>query len=137
MQYAYISTNFRICTTCQAQVPVLFNLAATVLLCRIGACEAPSPFKITWPVILFLYYPLLACFIHIQSCGDMSQYTGPDTITKDPRAFIEDLARRKGTFTDAFKRKAKEEAENGRGDMLQAIEGSEENREDLSRALKM
>jgi hypothetical protein len=51
--------------------------------------------------------------------------------------YIEDLARRKGTFTDAFRRQAKEEAVNGRPGMLQAVEGSEEIREDLSKALQM
>jgi hypothetical protein len=61
----------------------------------------------------------------------------PVTTTEDARAVIEELARRKGTFTDVFKREAKEEAENGRKGMLQAIEGSEEIREDLAKALKM
>jgi predicted transcriptional regulator len=50
---------------------------------------------------------------------------------------IEEIARRKGTFTDAFRREAKIEAKNGRRGMLEAMEGSEEIREDLSKSLKM
>ncbi|KAF2262892.1 hypothetical protein CC78DRAFT_605161 [Lojkania enalia] len=56
---------------------------------------------------------------------------------EEARAEIEELARRKGTFTDAFKREAEEEAKKGRKGMLQAIEGSEEIREDLEKALKI
>lgn len=67
----------------------------------------------------------------------MGKNSGPVTTTEDARAVIEELARRKGTFTDAFRREAEEEAENGRKGMLQAIEGSEEIREDLSKALKI
>lgn len=74
---------------------------------------------------------------HVQSYGDMGTNLGPVTTTEDARAIIEDLARGKGAFTDAFRREAKEEAENGRKGMLQAIEGSEEIREDLAKALKM
>lgn len=67
----------------------------------------------------------------------MSENAGRVTTTEDARAFIEKLARRKGTFTDAFRREAKEEAENGREGMLEAIECGEEIREDLAKALKM
>lgn len=62
---------------------------------------------------------------------------GSETTTTEARAIIEELARRKGTFTHAFKLQAEEEARNGRNGMLQAIEGSEEIREDLAKALKM
>ena len=57
--------------------------------------------------------------------------------TEKARAFIEGLARRKGTFTDAFRRKAEAKAKEGEDELLQAIEGSEEIRIDLSKALKM
>ena len=57
--------------------------------------------------------------------------------TKDARAVIEELARRKGTFTHAFRLQAEEEARNGRQGMLQVLEGSEDIREDLTQALKM
>ena len=68
---------------------------------------------------------------------DMGKILGPVRTTKDARAVIEEIARRKGFFSDAFRREAEEEAENGRKGMLQAIESSEENREDLAKALKM
>jgi hypothetical protein len=74
---------------------------------------------------------------HVQGCGDMDKDIAPVTTTEDARAFIEELARRKGTFTDEFKQEAKDEAKSGRKGMLQAIEGSEEIREDLVKALKM
>lgn len=67
----------------------------------------------------------------------MGKNSGPVTTIEDARVVIEELARRKGTFTDAFRREAKEEAENGRKGMLQAIESGEEIREDLAKALKM
>lgn len=67
----------------------------------------------------------------------MGKKSRPVTTIKDARVVIEELARRKGTFTDAFRREAEEEAENGRKGMLQAIEGGEEIREDLAKALKM
>ena len=51
--------------------------------------------------------------------------------------FIEAFARSKGTFTPDFRIWAKEEAADGRPGMLQAVEGSEEIREDLSKALQM
>lgn len=63
--------------------------------------------------------------------------SGSVTTTKDARAVIEELARRKGTFTHAFRLQAEEEARNGRSGMLLAIEGSEEIREDLAQTLKM
>jgi hypothetical protein len=50
---------------------------------------------------------------------------------------IEEIARRKGTYAESFKRQAEEEAREGRRGMLQAIQGAEEIREDLSKALKM
>lgn len=57
--------------------------------------------------------------------------------TEDARAVIEELALRKGTFTRAFRLQAEAEARDGRSGMLQAIQGSEEIREDLARTLKM
>jgi hypothetical protein len=80
---------------------------------------------------------LFATLIHVQSWSDMGKNSGPGTTVEDPRAFIEELARRKGTFTDAFRREAEEEAEKGRKSMLQMIEGGEEIREDLAKALEM
>jgi hypothetical protein len=67
----------------------------------------------------------------------MGKNSGPVTTIEDARTVVEELARRKGTFTDAFRREAEEEAENGRKGMLQAIEDGEEIREDLATALKM
>jgi hypothetical protein len=67
----------------------------------------------------------------------MGEDSVPVTTKKEARAVIEELARRKGTYTDAFKREARAEAEKGRKGMLQAIEGREEVREDLAKALKM
>jgi hypothetical protein len=67
----------------------------------------------------------------------MGKNSGPLMTKKDARAVIEELSRLKGTFTDAFRREAEEEAENGRKGMLQAIEGGEEIREDLAKALNM
>lgn len=58
-------------------------------------------------------------------------------LTDPAREYIEELARRKGTFTESFRRQAEEEAESGRPTLLQVIQGSEENREDLSNALQM
>lgn len=73
---------------------------------------------------------------HVQSYGGMDTHSDPVTTTEDARAVIEELARRKGTFTHAFKREAEKEAKNGRKGMLQAIEGSEEIREDLAKLLE-
>lgn len=67
----------------------------------------------------------------------MDKNSGPVTANEDACAVMEELARRKGTFTHEFKREAEEEARNGRKGTLQAIEGSEEIREDLAKALKM
>lgn len=67
----------------------------------------------------------------------MDESQGLVVTKKDARAVIEELARLKGTFTRAFRREAENEAENGRKGMLQAIQGSEEIREDLVKALKM
>lgn len=67
----------------------------------------------------------------------MDKNSDPVTTNEDARAVIEELARRKGTFTYEFKREAEEEAKNGRKGTLQAIEGSEEIREDLAKALEM
>lgn len=67
----------------------------------------------------------------------MDTSSGPVTTTEDARAVIEEIARLKGTFTHEFRQEAEEEAKNGRKGMLQAIEGSEEIREDLVKALKM
>ncbi|KAF2123507.1 hypothetical protein P153DRAFT_361929 [Dothidotthia symphoricarpi CBS 119687] len=57
--------------------------------------------------------------------------------SKHPREVTEELARREGTFTDEFMRKAEEEAENGRKGMLQATESGEEIREDLREAVEI
>lgn len=54
-----------------------------------------------------------------------------------PREFIEGIARSKGSFTKSFRQHAVEEAREGRRGMLQAIQGAEEIREDLSKALNM
>lgn len=79
-----------------------------------------------------------ACLlIEVQSCSDMSNDSDSDTSKEDARAFVEAVSRSKGTFTDAFKQKANLEAKNGREGMLQAIEGGEEIREDLVKALEM
>lgn len=67
----------------------------------------------------------------------MDSNLGSVTTTKDARTVIEELARRKGSFTHAFRLKAEEEARNGRSDLLQLIEGGEEIREDLAQTLKM
>lgn len=67
----------------------------------------------------------------------MAENTDSVVTAEEARMVIEGLARRKGTFTAAFRREAEEEAKNGRQGMLQAIEGSEEIREDLAKALKM
>lgn len=53
------------------------------------------------------------------------------------RETIERIARSKGKFTRSFRRRAQEEAEGGRTDMLEIMEGAEELRADLSRALEM
>ena len=53
------------------------------------------------------------------------------------REYIEELARRKGAFTESFRRRAEEEADNGRPALLQVIQGSEEIRVDLSKGLQM
>jgi hypothetical protein len=50
---------------------------------------------------------------------------------------VEDIARRKGTFTDAFRQEAEDQAKSGRRGMLQAMESGEEIREDFSKLLKM
>lgn len=67
----------------------------------------------------------------------MGEISDVASITEDARAFIQELAGRKGTFTDAFRREAEEEAKNGRKGMLQAIQGGEEIRQDLAKALRM
>lgn len=67
----------------------------------------------------------------------MGKSSGPVTTIENARAVIEELARRKGTFTNAFRREAEEEAKKGRKGMLQAIGGGEEIREELANALKM
>ena len=67
----------------------------------------------------------------------MDQNPATVTTTKEARAIIEELARRRGTFTAAFRREAQEEARKGRPATLQAMEGSEEIRENLAQALKM
>jgi hypothetical protein len=63
----------------------------------------------------------------------------PDLVTtrETARTIVEGIARRKGTFTDAFRREAENEATYGRRGMLQAMESGEEIREDFSKLLKM
>jgi hypothetical protein len=67
----------------------------------------------------------------------MSKLSVPVTSTEDARAVIEEVARRKGQFTNAFMLEAEEEAKHGRRGMLQALKGRKEIREDLARALNM
>ncbi|KID97303.1 ATPase-like, ATP-binding domain protein, partial [Metarhizium majus ARSEF 297] len=67
----------------------------------------------------------------------MGEISDVVSITEDARAFIQELAGRKGTFTDAFRREAEEEAKNGRKGMLQAIQGGVEIRQDLAKALRI
>jgi hypothetical protein len=74
---------------------------------------------------------------NVQSCTDMGEIVHPVTTPLDARAYIEDLARLKGTFTDDFKKEAEEEAKKGRKGMLQAIESGGEIREDLAKVLKV
>jgi hypothetical protein len=59
------------------------------------------------------------------------------TTKETARTIIEGIARRKGTFTDAFKREAEDEAMYGRRGMLQAMESGEEIRDGFSKLLKM
>lgn len=54
-----------------------------------------------------------------------------------PQEFIEGVARSKGSFTELFRQQADDEAREGRIGMLQAIEGAEEIRKDLSKSLDM
>ena len=67
----------------------------------------------------------------------MGKNSGFGTTTKDARAVIEEIARRKGIFTDSYRLEAEEEAKAGRGDKLQNIEGYEELRRDLVKSLGM
>ena len=67
----------------------------------------------------------------------MGEDSLPVTTKAEARAVIEELARGKGSYTDAFKQEAIAEAEKGRKGMLQAIEGGKEVRKDLAMALKM
>jgi hypothetical protein len=53
------------------------------------------------------------------------------------KEIIEKIARSKGMFAESFIQKAQQEAEEGRTGMLEAIEGAEELRMDLSRSLKL
>jgi predicted transcriptional regulator len=53
------------------------------------------------------------------------------------RTTVEEIAQRKGTFTEDFRREAENEAKNGRRGMLQAMEIGKEVREDFSKLLKM
>jgi Asp/Glu/hydantoin racemase len=74
---------------------------------------------------------------HVESCDDMGEKLGLVTTTEEARAVIEEIAQCGGTFTKAFKRKAKKEAEYGRKDMLRAIRAGERIREQLANALNM
>jgi hypothetical protein len=53
------------------------------------------------------------------------------------KEIIEKIARSKGTFTKSFILEAEQEAEKGRTGMQEAIEGAEELRVDLTRALRL
>ena len=78
-----------------------------------------------------------SALFYVQSFSKMGENSGPVTTIEDAREVIEEIARRKGTFTDAFRRDAEEEANKGRKGMLQAIEGSDEIRKDLANSLRM
>ncbi|USP80364.1 uncharacterized protein yc1106_07638 [Curvularia clavata] len=69
--------------------------------------------------------------------GDMRCTSDLVTTTDDARKVIEEIAQRKGAFTDAFRQEAKREAEHGRTGMLQAMVCGEEIREDFSKLLKI
>lgn len=58
-------------------------------------------------------------------------------IMETPQEFIEEIARSKGSFTELFRQQADEEARKGRRGMLQAVQGAEEIRKDLSKSLDM
>jgi hypothetical protein len=68
---------------------------------------------------------------------DMMDRSDLVTTGETARAIIEDIARRKGTFTRAFIREAHNEAKAGRPGMLQVIESGVEIREDFSKLLKL
>jgi hypothetical protein len=53
------------------------------------------------------------------------------------KEIIEKIARSKGTFAQSFIREAERQALKGQTGMLEAIEGAEELRVDLSRSLKL
>jgi hypothetical protein len=65
----------------------------------------------------------------------MGNSQGPSLET--PKEIIENIAIRKGTVTEAFKKRANEEAKEGRRDLLRLIQGSEEIRDSYSKALEM
>ena len=67
----------------------------------------------------------------------MRSQSAPATTRKKAQVAIEEIARRKGTFTEAFRHQAEDEAKQGRRHMQQAVESGEEVREDLNNALKM
>jgi hypothetical protein len=76
-------------------------------------------------------------FYHVWNCVDMMDESALATSDGTAREIVEDIARRKGTFTDAFRQEAKNQAREGRRGMLQAMESGEEIREDFSKLLKM
>jgi hypothetical protein len=127
---------------------VLFYVSALQPLscCAATRAFATHDLKITTPLRLFVAKSLLFSFNlflsifsfyirHFQAYSKMSALSGPATTSEDARVVIEALARLKGCFTDAFRREAEEEEENGRPGMLQAIKGGEEIRKDLANSL--
>jgi hypothetical protein len=82
----------------------------------------------------FIYTPYLPTQ-HPQHCAGMSDKV--ECTRAGARATIEQIARRKGTFTHKFRLEAEEEAKNGRPSLLQAMESGQEIREDFSKLSKM
>lgn len=69
--------------------------------------------------------------------GDMSSRSDLVATSDDARKVIKEIARRKGAFTDEFRKEAKREAKHGRMGMLEAMACGEEIREDFAKVLKM
>jgi hypothetical protein len=65
------------------------------------------------------------------------QASNSSLIMETPQEFIEGIARSKGSFTELFRQEADKEAREGRIGMLQAVQGAEEIRKDLSKSLDM
>jgi hypothetical protein len=85
----------------------------------------------SFPRYLHAFVSLFLIIVDMMSRSDLV------TTGETARAIIEDIARRKGTFTRAFIREANNEAQAGRPGMLQVIESGVENREDFSKLLKL